>query len=158
MPFPSACLAVICLWAHLCSVTHLLPSITAAIASIDGQHHVPIRFAGDDSRVVLSHDETDGRKSACHAHSVLSQILVALDESPATEADHLVDFNHSRVSARRASPQRSELVPLDLLECHPPLVRPLNEAARVPFAVAPSDSVSLLASSITVARTIVILV
>lgn len=159
MPFPSACLAVICLWAHLCSVTHLLPSITAVIAWIDGQHNVSIRLDDNGSEVVLSHDETDGRKSTAHDHCVVSQFLIAFAEAPTGEADHLVDFDLTQVSARRSSSQRSEALPADLLPSHFPSFSRLTETSRVPFAVATSAPAILSpAPSVTVAHTVVILI
>lgn len=158
MPFLSASLAVICLWAHLCSVAHLLPSLTAVVAWIDGQHYVSIRIDDNGSRVVLSHDETIGRMSARHSHRVVSQILVAFAESPTAEADHLVDFSQTHVSARRSSAQRSESIPVDHFACILLHASRLTESLRVPFAAASALSISSPAPSVAVARTVVILI
>lgn len=83
---------VTCLLAFLSSAPQVLPSVTAMLAWIDGEHHVSVTMDAQSMRVVLSHDQSGELKSPHHLHCALTRAITALAEPAPFQGPHILNF------------------------------------------------------------------
>lgn len=100
-----------CLLAFLCSAPQVLPTVTAVLAWIDGEHDVSVTMDEQSMRVVLSHDRSDALKSPRHLHCALTRAITALAEPAPFQGDHILNFGSG---SSYSSPLRSASIRLNV--------------------------------------------
>lgn len=88
-------LGLACLLVYLCFATPITPAATALAAWFDGEHNVSVAMERTGTRVVLSHDASDPRKSVTHSHCLVSRTILSIgNQVEPFHADHILSFDN----------------------------------------------------------------
>lgn len=99
--------------AWMAGTPSLLPTVVAALGSLDGQHEVSFAQGNGKVSVVLHHDR--GTLSSPHHHSPLTQILTAFVRGSDRTQDHVLAFAETEGARSSAAVSQRALIFVDLL-------------------------------------------